>query len=150
VVERQWRIDEVAKRLSEKARGYVSELDAGTPLATVAAAAGQPAKTAEGLTRGVAQGELSTAAVAQIFSIVAGKAGSAAIGDGDSRIVFKVEAATLAPVAAASPEAKQLDQQIQLVLSDDLILEYVGKLQSELGVKVNQQALRNALGGDVN
>ena len=35
-------------------------------------------------------------------------------------------------------------------ISEDLLAQYVGKLQNDLGVQVNQAALRNATGGSQN
>ncbi|WID97040.1 hypothetical protein QO058_01780 [Bosea vestrisii] len=32
-------------------------------------------------------------------------------------------------------------------ISEDILAQYVGKLQNDLGVQVNQAALRNATGG---
>ncbi len=148
--ERLWWQNEIARRLSEKARSFVAQLDKGSTLAAVAAEAGQPVKTAEGLTRSTNRDEFATGVVAQIFAVNAGKAGSVAVGDGGSRILFKVESATLPPIAAGSPEASQVDNQLRTALNNDLLTEYVAKLQGELGVTVNQQALRNALGTAAN
>lgn len=146
-VVKQWRQDEIAKRLSDKARELVARLERGEAFGTVAASVGQPAKTAEGLARNTAKDELTRDAVTQIFATRAGKAGSAALGEDGARAVFQVTAAMLPPFDPQSAEAKGLEEQLELALADDLLTQYVRRLQNEVGVSVNQQALRTALGG---
>lgn len=143
----QWRQDEIAKRLADRARDLVARLDQGEAFTAVAAAAGQPAKTAEGLTRNTAKSDLTANAVTQIFATRTGKSGSATLGEDGSRAVFQVMSATLPPFDRQAADATKLDEQLRLALADDILTQYVRKLQSGLGVRINQQALRNALGG---
>lgn len=144
---KRWRSDEIARRLTEKARASVARLDQGEAMTAVAAAAGQSVKTAEGLARSASNEDLGPAGIAQVFATRLGKAGSAALGEGEVRVVFQVTGASVPPFDPNAGEAKKIDEQIKLALSDDLMAEYVAKLRQDLGVSVNQQALRNALGG---
>lgn len=138
--EQAWRADETAKRLAARAKEIVEKVDAGT---TLAAASGLAPQTADGLQRGQPSGPLDVDAVRQIFSVPAGKAGSAK--KGDDLIVFRVESATMPAYApGALPEA--FVRQINLALADDLLTAYVRYLQERFGVSVNQQNLRNAIG----
>lgn len=146
-VVKQWKADETAKRLSERARALVARLDQGETIAALAEKEKLEAKTADGLARNTPKDDLGQATIAQIFATPVGKAGSGAVGDGESRVIFQVTAATVPPLVTSTREAENLEQQIRLAMTDDLLTEYVAKLQAELGVSINQQALRNALGG---
>ena len=46
-----------------------------------------------------------------------------------------------------SAESKTDEQQLQAAFSEDLLGEYLAKLQTDTGVTVNQAALNNAIGG---
>jgi len=62
-------------------------------------------------------------------------------------VVFRVTAATVPPFVTTTQEAAAIADQMRLFLSDDLIAEYVRQAQQDLGVKVNQDALRRAVSG---
>ncbi len=47
----------------------------------------------------------------------------------------------------ASPEAKQLITSLQNSYADDIIGEYIGRLESDYGIVINQQALSQIIGG---
>jgi peptidyl-prolyl cis-trans isomerase D len=142
-----WRSDETARRLAAKAREYVSRLDKGDAFATVAADAGQATKSADGLARGAAKGDLPAEAVTRIFGVFSGKAGSAALDEGESRVVFQVTSATTPPFDPKLPDVTRYDEQLKNGLVDDIRSAYVGQVQKELGVTVNPQVLKTALGG---
>lgn len=145
-VAQRWREDQVAQRLSDKARAMVERLDKGDAVEAVAAEAGQPLKTAEGLTRGAARDDLATDVVTRIFAAAVGKGGSAA--SGETRAVFKVTAATVPPFVTTTQEAQRLEDQLRTAMSDDLLAEYIAQAQAEIGVTVNQEAVRRAIGGE--
>jgi peptidyl-prolyl cis-trans isomerase D len=141
-----WRDDETARRLAAKARDFVARLDRGDAFAAVAADAGQEAKTAEALSRGTAKGDLTVETVTRIFSTFAGKAGAVALDEAESRVVFQVTSATMPPFDPRTPDATQLEEQLKIGLVDDLRSEYIVQVQRELGVTVNPQTLKTALG----
>jgi peptidyl-prolyl cis-trans isomerase D len=145
-VARRWREEQVAQRLSDKARSMVERLEKGDAIEAVAADAGQPVKTAEGLARGAARDDLATDVVARIFATPVGKSSSAA--SGETRAVFKVTAATVPPFVTTTQEAQRLEDQLRAAMSDDLLIQYIAQAQSEIGVTVNQEAVRRAVGGE--
>ncbi|HEX8662906.1 MAG TPA: peptidyl-prolyl cis-trans isomerase [Beijerinckiaceae bacterium] len=145
-VAEQWRAEEVGKRLAAKAGQFVERLNKGEAIETVAAEAGAEARTATDLARRSASGELSTDAVARIFSVPVGQAASADAG-GNGRAVFKVTAATVPPFVTTTQEAAALADQMRLYLADDLVAEYVRQAQQDLGVRINQDAARRAIAG---
>ncbi len=147
-VEAQWRADEVASALSAKTRDLVAKLDKGDAFDAVAAEAGLTSESAEGLGRQDQRPELPANVVSLIFGTVTGKAGAAAAGDG--RVIFKVTSATVAPYARTTQEADNFAKLLGSSVSEDILAQYVGKLQADLGVAVNETAFRNATGGAQN
>jgi peptidyl-prolyl cis-trans isomerase D len=144
----QWREDQVAQKLAEKARGLTERLQKGEAIEAVAQEAGAPAKTAADLARNAAKDDLTAEAVARLFAIPVGQAGNAANGT-DSRAVFKVTGATVPPLVTTTQEAQNIENQLRNGMSDDLINQYIAQIRQDLGVTINQQALRQATGGEI-
>jgi peptidyl-prolyl cis-trans isomerase D len=143
----QWRNEEVSRRLSDKARTLVERIDKGEPVEAVAAELGVPAQTATDLARNATQ-PLSADVVARIFSTPVGKAASAPSGE-NGRAVFKVTAATVPPFVTSSREASAIEERLRVALSEDLLPQYIAQIEKNIGVNVNQQNLRRAVGGDI-
>lgn len=88
---------------------------------------------------------MSRAAVAQAFALPKGGAGSAESPDNKSRTVFQVKEIT--PAAAASKEqTAKLSKELEGALENDALAAYVGALQQQLGVTVNQAAFDRVRG----
>ncbi|MBN9452838.1 MAG: SurA N-terminal domain-containing protein [Bosea sp.] len=148
-VEKQWRADEAATKLSAKARELVERLDKGESFDAVAASAGLTIETAADLGRQDQRPELPSTVVAQVFGTAAGKSNSAAGSDG-GRILFKIDSATVAPYVRTTQEAGNFERLLSSSVSEDIMLQYVAKRQAELGVSINEAAFRNATGGAQN
>jgi peptidyl-prolyl cis-trans isomerase D len=148
-VEKLWRADEAAMKLSDKARALVERLDKGESFDAVAASAGLTIETAADLGRQGERPELPGTVVAQVFGTLAGKSGSAAMADG-GRILFRVDSATVPPYLRTTQEAAQFEQLLSSGVSEDILLQYVAKRQAEFGVTINEAAFRNATGGAQN
>ncbi|WP_236846582.1 MULTISPECIES: SurA N-terminal domain-containing protein [unclassified Bosea (in: a-proteobacteria)] len=144
-VEKQWRADEVATRLSARAREIVQKLDAGEKLDAIAFAQGFAFEEAT-LGRQDQSDALPRNVVSLVFGTPAGKASSAAV-ENAGRVVFQVKAATVTPYVRTAEEAENFVRLLSSSISEDILAQYVGKLQNDLGVQVNQAALRNATGG---
>lgn len=144
----QWREDQVAQRLSEKARGLTERLEKGETIEAVAQDAGASVQTATDLARNAAKDDLTAEAVNRIFAVPVGKAGNAANGP-DARAVFKVTSAMVPPLVTSTQQAQNTENQLRTGLGDDLIGQYIAQVRQELGVTINQQALRQATGGEL-
>ena len=143
----QWREDQVAQRLSEKANELTGRLEKGEAIEAVAQAAGAPVSNAADLARNTAKDDLSAEAVNRIFAVPVGKAGHAANGS-DGRAVFKVTSATVPPFVTTTQAAQNTENQLRTGIGDDLISQYIAQVRQDLGVTINQQALRRATGGE--
>lgn len=148
-VETQWRADETAAKLASKARELSERLDKGESFDAVASSAGLTIETAADLDRQDQRPELPATVISQIFGTVAGKSNSAAGADG-GRVLFKVDSATVAPYVRTTQEAGNFERLLSSSLSEDILLQYVAKRQTELGVSINEAAFRNATGGAQN
>ena len=142
----QWRSDQVAKQLADKARAVVERLDKGEALEAIAGELGLQAQTASDLARSTSRDTLPVDVVNRIFSVPVGKAASAAPND-DTRVVFKVTGATLPPFVTSTNEAGRVEDQLRIMLGDDLLTQYIGQLQKDIGVSIYEQNMRRALGG---
>ncbi|NIX77168.1 SurA N-terminal domain-containing protein [Microvirga terricola] len=143
-----WREDEIAQRLSEKARQLTERVEKGETLEVVAQELGAPVKAVTDLARNAAKDDLTSEAVNRIFSIPVGKAGNTANGT-DARAIFKVTSATVPPLVTTTQEAQRFETQLRNSMSDDLINQYIAQARQDLGVTINQQALRQATGGEL-
>lgn len=147
-VEKQWRADEVASRLSARARELTQKLDGGEKLDALAFAQGLALEDAT-LGRQDQSEALPRNVVSLVFGTPVGKSGSAAVADA-GRVVFQVKTATVTPYVRTTEEAENFVRLLSSSISEDILSQYVAKLQSDLGVAVNQAALRNATGGSQN
>lgn len=144
----QWREDQVAQKLAEKARALTERLQKGEAIEAMAQETGAPVKSTADLARNAAKDDLTAEAVARLFAVPLGQPGNAANGT-DSRAVFKVTAATVPPLVTTTQEAINVENQLRNGMSDDLINQYIARIRQDLGVVINQQALRQATGGEI-
>jgi peptidyl-prolyl cis-trans isomerase D len=149
-VETSWREEEIATRLRAKATEMVDKANAGTPLRDVAAANHLTVETATGVKRSARSEAFSAKALEEIFRAAKGKAASA---EGDSptqRIVFRVTEVTMPKLDMDAPEAKQITQNLRRALENEVLNQYVFRLQDEIGTSINQNALNRAVGSGAN
>ncbi|WP_262031377.1 peptidylprolyl isomerase [Microvirga sp. Mcv34] len=143
----QWREDQVAQRLSEKANELAGRFEKGETIEAVAQAAGAPVQNATDLARNTAKDDLTAEAVNRIFAVPVGKTGHAANGT-DARAVFSVTSATVPPLVTTTQAAQNTENQLRTGIGDDLLNEYIAQVRQDLGVTINQPALRRATGGE--
>src|SRR5215475_11440030 len=146
VVER-WRDDEIAKRLQAKADDLVGKLKAGTPFAQLASEVGLKLSTAADLQRGKSGGFLPSKVVDAVFRTPKGVPASTE-GDKDTeRFVFRVTEITEPTLDANSPEAKSIADSVRNSYGEDIVTEYVGRLENDFGVTINPSAFNQVIGG---
>jgi peptidyl-prolyl cis-trans isomerase D len=147
-VETRWRDDQVVERLTSKAKDLTGKLAAGTAMAEVAAGEGLKVETATGLKRTKAASEVVSAnLVEEAFKSAKGVAGVAEGQNATERIVFRVTEISVPQLDPASAETKRIDDALKRALSDDIMGQYILRVQNDIGVSINQAALRQAIGG---
>lgn len=143
-----WRSDEVARILREKADELLKRINAGESVEAVAKSVGLQAQLATDVKRAGSE-KLPAPAVARVYTVPVGAAGSSA--DGENRVVFKVLDSVTPPYDPEDPTIKALKPRLEEAMTQDLLAQYVARVQDELGVSINEAAVRSAVGGgDVN
>ena len=146
-VEKRWRDDEIAKRLQAMSDDMFGKLKAGEKLAQLASGAGIKLQSALGLQRGKPTAQVPAKMLEVVFKTAKDAAGSAEGNAPDTRMVFRVTDVTDPKLDMASPDAKRLEASLQNSYADDIIGEYIARLENDFGVTINQQALNQVIGG---
>lgn len=140
-----WRADETARRLADKARDIVKQLDSGASLAAIAKTFGAPVKSATDLKRLGGQ-DVAPQIIAAAFVTPVHGSGSAAV-DPQSRTIFQVNDSQTPPFDATSETAKNVADDLKQQMSGDMLAEYLQAMQSDLGVTVDQAGVAAAVSG---
>ena len=146
-VEARWREQEIATRLDAKATEILDKLKAGSRLADIAAQDRLKVETLSGLKRGEPSGPLSAAAVDAVFRTAKDAVGKAEATESAEQVVFRVTDIVVPSLDAASDDAKRTVETLNRGLSEALLAEYITRLESEIGVTINQSALNQVIGG---
>ena len=143
----RWRDDEIARRLQSKADDLLGKLKAGTPFAQVASNAGLKVETASDLQWGKPGGFVPAKVVEAAFRTPKGVASSVE-GDKDSeRFVFRVTDIVDPAFDANSSQGKAITDTLRSSYNEDILTEYIARLENDFGVTINQAALNQVVGG---
>ncbi|UZE52220.1 peptidylprolyl isomerase [Rhodopseudomonas sp. P2A-2r] len=146
----RWRDDQIAGRLRSKAAELVEKLGPAAKFADVAAAAGVKLETSAPFKRDATVPGLSGGVVEAAFRSAKDAAGSAQGASSAEWIVYRVTDITAPALDMASDEAKKLKETLQRGLTDEQVAQYVGKIESEIGTRINQEAFALATGAGTN
>lgn len=139
-VEARWKDEQTGKKLTDLAAELQKKLDDGATFA--AAAPNLKTEKAEKLNRASSVPGLDANTIARVFLTPKDKAGTAAPEGTSDRIVFRVTAIDLPATAPPAQLIQQLTQSVQ----EDLQVQYVNRLQTQLGLRVNEAAMRQVTG----
>ncbi|MEN3346512.1 MAG: peptidyl-prolyl cis-trans isomerase [Bradyrhizobium sp.] len=145
-VEAKWREDQISAKLRTKATELAQKLDAGGKLADEAAALGVKVETAANFRRDATVPGVPAAAVTAAFRTAKDSDGQTPAAGGSQWVVFRVTDVTLPQVDIASNEIKQLQEALRRSMSDEQVAQYVTKIESDIGVSVNQAAFAQVTG----
>ena len=143
----RWRDDEIAKILQTKTDEMLGKLKAGTALTILANESGLKVATASDLQRRKAAGFVPAKVVDVAFKTPKGASVSAEGETQTQRFIFRVTDVIEPKLDSTAPEAKQLLTSLQSSFADDIIGEYIGRLENDIGVAINQSALNQVIGG---
>ena len=146
-VEARWRDDQIAERVKNKAKEFSDKLNGGATLQQLAAADGLKVETASGLKRSKSSEAISAATSEEVFKTAKGAVGVAEGQNATERVVFRVTDIVIPKLDPASSEAKRIEDELKRALTDDLLGQYLERLKNDIGVRINQAALRQAIGG---
>ncbi len=143
-VEARWREDEVKVRIGRAADQMATAIRGGKTLAEVAQPLNLEVRTTPVLKRSSTDGVWGSAAVQMLFVTGKGQAGTVTAADGLDRLVFVTTEIVLPPDATLDTRTRdQLSQSIE----DDVLGQYIARLQRDFGSTVNRTLLNRAVGG---
>lgn len=150
LVEERWRADQAAEAVKARAKELLDKAKAGTPLADIAAQIGGQVQSVGDLTRRRTRGNFPAKAIEDVFRA---EKGAVALAEGDKpaeQILFRVTDVSVPPLDPASEDGKRLVEEVRRSMSDDLLSQYIARLQNELGTNINAEAVRQVVGGERN
>ena len=142
----RWRDDEIAKKLQAKADDLLGKVKAGVPFAQVASEAGLKVETATDLQRGKAAGFVPMKVVEAAFRTPKGGATSVEGDKATERFVFRVVDVVEPSLDTNSPQGKAVMDTLRNSYSEDLLTEYIVRLENDFGVSINEAALNQVVG----
>ena len=145
-VTQHWRDDQIASRLKAKAADLLDKLKNGNSFAALASGENLKVETASDLKRGGSSGGISPNMTQSIFHTAKDGFGSSIGANPTQWIVFQVTEIKTPKLDAKSADAKHIEETLHNQLANDLIGQYVGWLENDLGTSVNPSVLAQAMG----
>ncbi|MFO1167755.1 MAG: SurA N-terminal domain-containing protein [Rhodoblastus sp.] len=138
------RADTTDKRLADKAAEIVKKLKDGAQLAKIAADEKLELKHDSNVRRTGADG-FEPQAIVAVFNQPDKGAGAAPAPGG--RMVFQILDTATPEFNADTDANRDMARQLKAVLADDILTQYVARLQKDYGVRISEAAVRAATGG---
>jgi len=146
-VEARWREDEVANRLRTKAATFLDKVKGGTALADAAAAENLKVESRHWIKRASTMPPLTERTLDAIFRTPKDGFGSAPAEQPGEQVVFRVTEVVEPTTDLTSDESKRLREALNNAMVSDVQTEYIQLLEREIGVTINDRALRQVLSG---
>jgi len=143
-----WRRDQANADLRARAQKLVDRMAGGESLEAIAKDAELELQTSEPFKRNERPQGLPPAAVAQAFTLDVNGGSNALAPGNEARVVFQV--IEIAAPTALDDDARETEaERLRAELQSDIIQQYLTKLQADIGVTINDAAVRRAVGLDV-
>jgi peptidyl-prolyl cis-trans isomerase D len=142
--EARFREDEITKRLDAKTAELLGKIKSGTSLTDVAAAEGLKVETKSGLKRQGSQ--MPPRVINEVFRLAKDQAGSAAGQKAEERVIFRVTDIKVPPFEPNSATTAKMIDQLKEAYNQDILSQYVARLENDIGTDINQKALAQAVG----
>jgi len=142
----RWRDDQITSRLRTKADEMAKKLTAGAKLADEAAAAGLKVETSGPFKRDATLPGLSAGLTQSVFRGAKDDAGQAPGATSADWIVYRITDVSAPAVDMASDEVKKLKETLQRGQTDEQVAQYVTRLESQIGTRINEDAVAVATG----
>jgi len=145
LVEQRWRDEETVKKLTVLAETIRGRVETGESFSK--AAPGMAVERREKLTRARPTDGFDANAIKHIFSTGEGKSGVVEAQDGLSQIVYRVTAINVPSTLVGGSD---LETTLARGLQNDLLDQYSSRVENDLGISVNEAAIRSLTGADRN
>jgi peptidyl-prolyl cis-trans isomerase D len=149
-VEKRWMDDQIATRLRAKSAEIVDKLNKGSKLDAEASAAGVKVQTGGPFKRDADVKGLPDRLINAAFRTPKDGVGQTEGASATEQIVFKVTDIIVPPVDMASEDVKKLKENLIRAMTEEQVQQYVAKVESDLGTRVNQNAFAVATGAVAN
>jgi peptidyl-prolyl cis-trans isomerase D len=146
-VVKRWHDDQVAAKLRAKANELLDQIKSGKPFADVLVGASLTVETKAELKRGAAAAPLSARGVEAVFRTAKDATGAAEAEQPSEQVIFRVTDIVVPTLDLASAETKRIQETLNQSMNDDVLGQYITQLESDIGVKINQAALRQVVTG---
>jgi len=130
----------------EKAKKLVERATSGISLDDLAKESQSEIKTVQGLKRAESGADFDAAAVKAVFSVAENGITFAVEPDGKGAKVIQSQAVLLPPFDANSAEAKSLAEGVKEATAADVLAAYLGALQKDVGVTIDETLWRQISG----
>jgi peptidyl-prolyl cis-trans isomerase D len=148
-VEERQRADEIATRLKTKAAQIVDKIKNGSTLAEAATEIGLKVESKSAIKRTQPSSPLSQSAITAVFRSPKGVAVAADAEQPAEQIVFQITDIIVPTLDVAAPEAKNIRDVLNRSLMEDIYSQYVAQIETDIGVTINQAAVRQVVTGVV-
>ena len=145
-IETRWHADQVSAKLRSKATEMVQKLGQGGKLADEAASAGVKVENAAPFKRGATVAGLTPGVIEAAFRTAKDAAGQTEGANNTEWVVFRVTDIIDPPADLASEDMKKLKATLERNLADELVGQYVMKMEQDVGVSINQAAVAQVTG----
>ncbi len=139
-----WIDEEIDRALQRMAGDLARRIEAGESVEAVAKSIGLEAQVAADVKRNGSQ-SLPPAAAVRAFTIGTGAVASASAGA--DRVVFKVLDSATPPFDGESALIKAIAPRLREAITEDMLQQFITKTQADLGVRINESAVRMVVGG---
>jgi hypothetical protein len=140
--------DQVSSKLREKATEMVGKLEHGGSPGREASAIGSKVETATGFRRDASPSGVPSGVVTAAFRTAKDGVGQTPGAGGSEWIVFRVTDINVPPADLASDEMKKLKDTLQRGLTEEQAAQYVTKIESQIGMSINQAAFAQVTGAN--
>ncbi|EGP07556.1 peptidyl-prolyl cis-trans isomerase PpiD [Bradyrhizobiaceae bacterium SG-6C] len=145
-VQARWKDEQIATRLRAKAAEMVGKVEKGATLDAEATSAGVKVETAKLFKRDSDAKDVPERLVAAAFRTPKDGVGQTEGNGATEWIVFKVTDIAVPPVDLASDDVKKLTDNLRRAEMEEQLTAYIAKLETEIGVSINQNAFAVATG----
>jgi peptidyl-prolyl cis-trans isomerase D len=140
-----WQRDEAAKQTQASATELLKKLEGGAKFEDVAKEANLNIESVGGVTRG-GKDAIGQPAAALAFTLAEGAYAIAPAAQGGDRLIIRVKARQVPSFDGAAAETVALKRRLDNGLADEILQQYVSRMQTELGATINERAVAQATG----
>ena len=143
-----WKEEEREASLLRLAADLSARINSGESIAEVAGDFGRaPIETPE-LRRGMSNETFSRIAINNMFSVKDGEATYGPVGFGNSVLVMQVTQVISGDALAEDDGFNGFTEQLSAAFSDDMMVQYINAIRTDLGVQINDRAVAYVIGGE--